>query len=364
MPFYRPTLEQIIDRVTSDFEYEMGSTAARIPGTVEYALVRAVAGLSHNLHGRLAQTHKDAFPHSAEDIEMQKWAAFYDVFRIPAAPSLGVLLFNGTNGKPIPVGTRLVRADKREYKTIEAAVIAGGEAQVAAESVLPGLGADVLPGATFTLKDPLDGVYLYAQTATGFTGAADVELYRDLRRRLLGRIRTPPKGGGPGDYIAWAKRVPGVTRVWEYGKTPSLGHVTVLAMRDLDDVGGPIPDGPELAAIEAEILKFCPLHLAGLHVLAPLNLELELEIELLVEDNKDPVAVKAAIGKSIQDMLATRARPAKQDGVVLYKSWISEAISTTPGEMDHKLLAPTDDIVLTQWQLPTLMDPVGQIVWS
>lgn len=361
MPFYRPTLEQIIARVTSDVEYEMGSTAARIPGTIEYALVRGVAGLSHNLHGRLAQIAKDAFPHSAEDVEMQKWAAFFDVFRIPAVPSLGVLLFNGTNGSAIPVGTRLVRADKREYKTIEAAVIAGGEAQVAAESVLPGLGADVLPGATFTLKDPLEGVYLYAQTATGFAGAADLELYRDLRRRLLARIRNPPKGGGPGDYIAWAKRVPGVTRVWEYGKIPSLGHVTVLAMRDLDE--DPIPGVEELAAIEAEIQKFCPLHLAGLHVLAPNSLDLELEIDLLVEDNEDEAAVKAAIGKSIQDMLATRAIPAKQDGVVLYRSWISEAISTTPGEKDHKLLSPADDIVLTQWQLPALLDPVAQIDW-
>lgn len=76
------------------------------------------------------------------------------------------------------------------------------------------------------------------------------------------------------------------------------------------------------------------------------------------------MVVKAAIARSIQDMLAMRAMPAKQDGVLLYRSWISEAISTTPGEKDHKLLAPTDDIALEQWHLPTLLDPAAQITWS
>ncbi|MBL9102172.1 MAG: baseplate J/gp47 family protein [Myxococcales bacterium] len=359
MPFYRPTLDEIRKRIESDFAYEMGSQAARIPGTIEYGLREALAGASHGLHGRLAQVAKDAFPHSAEDVEMQKWAAYYNVFRNPALPSAGVLTFFGTNGSEIPIGTRAVRADKREYKTIELGTIEAGSAQVNAVAVLPSLTGDHGAGTELTLKDPVEGIESGVTSGT-FSGGADLELYRDLRRRLLERLANPPSGGGPGDYVAWAKEVTGVTRAWQFGKVPALGYVTLLFMRDLDE-DGPFPDGPECDAVLAKLKEHAPVALPDPIVIATLEKELNLEIKLLVEDGAVEADVKDAIVASIQDMIAVLAEPSATVSV-FYRSWISKAISTTPGVKDHVLVDPPDNVALAQWELVTLADDA--VTWS
>ena len=360
MTFYRPPLQKIIDRDTSDFEYELGTQAARLPHTPERAFVRAHAGAVHGLYGKLDHTAKNAFPQTAEDAQLVRWASFFGVAQKPARAARGKILISGTAGTLIDSAeARWRRADGTLYRILadHTKTVADFDA-VDAVAVEPGAGGNCTSGTTVSLTSPISGINTVATVGVdGMVGGVEVESYNELRTRLLERLANPPSGGGVGSYVAWAKEIEGVTRVWEFGKIPKLGHVTVLFMRDTDS--DPFPDALEISEVESKILEYAPGHLAGLHVQAPINKPLILEILL----TPNTAEVKAAVIKSIQDMLARKAAPPSVDGVTFYRSWIAEAISQAAGEVDHKLNIPTGDITLNQFELLTLLDPGAQITW-
>lgn len=377
MSFERPPLTEIIRRSTSDFEYELGSQAPRLPGTVEHAFVRASAGVAHGLHGRIDRVRRDAFWATSSDEELIRKAALFGVFHIPATRSDGYLVIFGDFGTAIPVGTVFQRADGLSYETA-----AGAEIDGVGYTLPPGVPARALASGAAG-NAPLDTKLVIQSPTAGLTGeanmvfggnewqtGADAESTASLRRRLALRLASPPKGGGPGDYIRWAlggsdaDKVPegatppaGVTRAWEYGKVPKVGNVTVLIMCDDDD--DPFPSPAKLAEVQAWIKLFAPIALPDPEVLAPNEKVLNVQIELTPEPNADEATVKAAIIESLQNMIAIRATPPKDDASVFYKSWINEAISKTPGELDHKVTVPAGDVALAQWDLVTL----GAVSW-
>src|SRR5690606_30685710 len=67
--------------------------------------------------------------------------------------------------------------------------------------------------------------------AAGITGGAEAETDDALRARWLARLRLPPMGGRPSDYVAWARAAhPAVTRVWVTSEYE--GHVYVRFVTD------------------------------------------------------------------------------------------------------------------------------------
>lgn len=358
MPFSRLPLSKIRERVASDFKFELGTQAASLSGTPERGFLEAVAGTSHGAHGRLAWIARNAFPHSADDDQLARWAALFGVYRIEAARAEGTVYFEGVNGTTIPIETSLVRPDGRLYVTLEEATISAGSASTTARAVAGGLAGNCDGSSLLALASPITGISSSVEVAVaGLLGGADQETSLALRTRLAERLATPPNAGGPGSYIAWAKLVAGVTRVWEYGKIPKLGHVTVLFMRDDDE--DPFPSVGELAEVEAKLLEYCPLHVQGrLHVQKPIDKPLSLTISSLTPDTSE---VRAAVVQALQAMLRKRAAPAREDGNVFYKSWLNEAISGAAGEIDHKLTVPVGDVTLDQFELVTLKE--ADITW-
>jgi len=370
MAFYRPTREQIQRRVESDFRSAFGNGAVLYPGTMEHAFAQALIGLSHAKHGRLDQIYRDAFPHLASDAGVVKWARFYNIFRNKATYATGQIYVYGVDGTIVPAGAIFARqADGFEYRATAAAevgAITPGRATVDVTARVPGaLGNYVTTiGNQLVITESIAGISgLHETKLNGCEGGADAETIPALRTRLLAALAEPAGGGKVGDYVRWAKLVTGVTRVWEYGNEPAVGDVTVLFMRDLD--ADPFPGAPAIAAVLASIVEFAPIALPTPTVQAPIDAPLVLEIELTIEAGAVLADVKAAIVQAIRDMLATRAAPpADIGGGVLYRSWITEAISSAVGELDHKLLLPVGDVALAQWEIPTLADPDAQITWS
>lgn len=360
--FYRSTRAQIDERITSDFEYEQGSQAARMPQTIERAFVKATGGAVHGLYGRLESIYRSFFPHLADESGVVKIALLFGLPRNPATRAEGDIIVSGTAGTIITAATaRWVRADGRVYRLLEDYELLGtpgGEAVPGAAEV-SGAAGNCDAGTKLTLQSPIVDVASAAEAGVGgMTGGTDREDWRDLRQRLLERLDEPPTAGGPGSYIRWAKEVSGVTRAWEFGKVPKLGHVTVLFLRDGD--ADPFPAGGELTDVETQILKYAPLHLAGLHVMAPIKKAITIEVGSL---NPNTDAVKTAVRASIMSMLKKRAEPAPADNTKFYRSWISEAISGTVGEIDHKLNVPASDITLNQWEIPWVTDPLVHITF-
>ncbi|MXC98354.1 baseplate J/gp47 family protein, partial [Escherichia coli] len=48
------------------------------------------------------------------------------------------------------------------------------------------------------------------------TGGFDTEDLETWRARVIERYYWTPQGGADGDYVVWAKEVPGITRAWTY----------------------------------------------------------------------------------------------------------------------------------------------------
>lgn len=359
MPFYRPSRDDIRRRVQSDFRYEFGNDAVLIPGTVEHAFCESIVGLSHGVHGRLDQIYRDAFPHLASEPALVKWAAFYGMFRNRATYASGIMLFFGQVGATIPTGTIVARPDGFEYKVTAGATIEDSPIHLPVQARVPGAAGNAPSTMEMALRDSVVGVQSNCEpNSAGLTGGADAEMPEALRVRLLALLNEPEGGGKMGDYVRWAKQVTGVTRAWEFGNTPKVGNVTVLFMQD--DDATPFPEGPELQAVKDWIMLFAPTGLPPVEVLPPVPHPIALTIELTLEAGAILADVRAAIIVSLENMIKARAEPAVQDGVLFYRSWISEAISTTTGELDHKLTVPSDDITLAQWDLVTL----GVVTWS
>lgn len=378
--FERPSLPDIIRRGASDFEYEQGTQAARLPGTIEHAFVRAHAGVAHGLHGRIDRVRQDAFWATSSDEALIAKASLFGLFHIPATRSTGGLAVQGDLGAVLPSGTLLEREDGAVYRTIATAEVLADEAFVDAVAVASGSAGNMKPGTKLTLAESVDGFVGTANWDYGFDNGEDAEDTASLRRRLQKRLSDPPKGGGPGDYIRWAlgdadeEKVPagktppgGVTRAWEYGCVPKIGRVTVLIMTDGED--DPFPTDAKRTEVWEWIRLFAPIALpfpqdpddpAEQSVLSPIPHPINPTIELTKEPNADLEAVKAAVTQALLDMIATRSSPPPDDNGVFYKSWLNEAISSAPGELDHKVTVPAGDIDLAQWELVTL----GTITWA
>lgn len=354
MTYTRPTVAEIRKRRISDFEYELGSQAARLQGTVEHSLATSGSGAAHGLHGHLDDVAKNAFPHLADDERLRQWASFYGVFQIEAQRSEGLAVFYASSVDTLmPAGTVWTRADGTEYTIVADTIISPFGTASLLRAKISGSAGDMPGGTELAIQTPLAGIISSATQFLDAIGGLDAETSAALRTRLLERLASPPKSGGPGDYISWAKLVPGVTRVWEFPQAPKVGYVTILFMRDLDSP--PFPGAPEIAEVEAELALYAPVVAPPPIVQAPFDAPITLTIELFVEANAVVSEVKEAIYTSIRNMLLTRFEPLALDGV-LYRSWITEAISQTAGEYNHNLLFPGADIPISAWSLPTLAD--------
>lgn len=148
---------------------------------------------------------------------------------------------------------------------------------------------------------------------------------------------------------------------------PKVGRVTVLIMCDGED--DPFPDLARRQEVWEWIRLFAPIALpfpfdvdnpSDQSVLSPNPHPINPTIELTLEQDADPAETKAAVTQALLDMIATRASPPPDGNGVFYKSWLNEAISSAPGELDHKVTIPAGDIVLAQWDLVTL----GTITWA
>ena len=140
MSFARPTLEQLITRIKTDLEARLngGGTVLRRSAVAVFA--RVIAGASHLLHGHLDFIFEQAFPDTADDNELVRWAAIWGINRIPAEFAAGNVTFTGVNGTNVPALTQVQRSDGVLFETQGSGLIAGGSVTLAVAAVVAGAG--------------------------------------------------------------------------------------------------------------------------------------------------------------------------------------------------------------------------------
>lgn len=350
MPFSRPTLSQLIDRVASDIEARLPGSDAHTRRSNLAVIARVLAGLAHGEYGYLDWMARQLFPDTSEGEYLARHAAIWGVTRTPAAAAAGNVTFTGTTGVVIPAGTELQRSDGALYTTDAEATLASGTITTAVTAETAGAAGNAAIGTTLTLLSPIAGVNATATVASGgLASGADEEGDDALRIRLLAVIRAPAHGGNKADYERWALEVPGVTRAWVYPLEGGAGTVTVRFVRD--DDASLIPDAGEVTAVQDYINDLRPVT-AAVTVAAPTAAPVNYTIAL----TPNTQAVKDAVTAELADLHRREAAP----GAIFLLSHIREAISIAAGETNHVLTAPSADITPATGAIPTL----GTITWA
>lgn len=349
MAFERPTLTKLVKRALSDISTRLTGAFSNLRGSPEEVLGIVVAGLTHGLHGHLKWLSRQMLPDLAEDEFLIRWANIFGVDRVEASFAEGTVTVTGTNGTPFPAGTIWARADGVTYTQDADAIIAGGQAIIAVTAEETGDTGNAVAGVKLTIGTPIVGINSSATVSgDGIQEGADIEKIEALRVRLLDRLRTPPSGGGPGDYVKWAKLVAGVTRVWEYPRQLGPGTVVVLFTRDND--ASIIPSAGEVEEVQDKLEEKAPVT-AEPTAAAPSELLVNFVFASLTPDT---LAVRAAVEAELEGLFNTT-----EPAITLELSIINEAISIASGESGHSLTTPSADVVPTFGQIPRL----GSITW-
>lgn len=350
MAFARPTLEELVERISAELATRLGIGPLIERGTAA-AIARVFAGIAHSLHGHLDYIARQVVPLTAEGDVLEQWASLYGLDRLPATRAAGDVTFSGTNGAVIPLGALLTRANGAKYRTTASGAISGGTATVAVQADDAGVAGNAAAGTTLSLANPIAGVASAVVAAGGLFGGEDRETDLELRTRFRDTIAARPQGGSLQDYRLWALEVPGVTRVFVFAGEDFMGPGTVgVTFAADDEPGGPIPSAPLVAAVQARLTDptrrdSAPVT-AEVTTFAPAAVPVDFEVTL----TPDTQAVRDAVTEALADLILRDGAP----GGTLLLSRIREAISNAPGESDNVLTDPVADLTFTSGELPTL----------
>lgn len=332
MTYSPPSLDRILRRGASDWKYETGNDAARIPGRPERALVRAQAGNSWQMFQHLAAAIRNFFIRDADDeARLVTIAAEHGVDRKPAGRASGQITAYGTPGEIISAGYQWVRSDGAIFELLEdTEIIIGGTFLVRA--VQGGADGNTEVGVEMYGREPHPDLVSPQTVFAEITGGIDIEPIEELRSRLLFRLRNPYGGGTLADYVSWAREVSGVTRAWAFDNYPKIGQVYVLFVRDGDGADDVIfPSAAQILEVQQYIDARKP---GTITVVADAPVKKPIDVSVALDPNT--AAVQAAVTQAIKDMLYVRAEP-KSAVWDFPKTWVAEAISGAPGENDHVL---------------------------
>jgi uncharacterized phage protein gp47/JayE len=327
MAYTRPTISTIISRVLGDISGRTEGSAflefapERIMGLVQ-------AGIAHGVYGMLEWVTKQLLPTTCELEGLLRWGVMLKLPRNPATQAVRTATFAGTNGTPLPIGTALRSPDDALWTVTVGGTVAGGSVTVTAKADAAGKAGNLAVSVPISLLNPIAGINTDGAIASVVTDGVDIEGVEEYRLRILDNLRVPPSGGGPGDYVAWAKEVSGVTRAWEFGNRMGYGTVSLAFVRD-NDGGSIIPDAGEVSAVFNYVDAKRPIDLRQLFVEAPIAQPVDMTIALV----PNTVPVQAAVTASLQELFK---REAQLEGTLALSN-IDEAISSADGETSHSI---------------------------
>lgn len=352
MPFVRPTISELLDRIRDDIDGRFPGADSRLRRSVLEVLGRVHAGALHGAYGYLDFIARQVIPDTMEGRYLVRWASIWGLSRQAAVPADGLADVTGTAGSVVPVGAVLRRMDGAEYIVTEETTIGANlGAAVPVEAVTPGVDGNVVAGVRLVFVSPVAGVSSNAVVSDGgISSGADEESDGLLRTRMLQRIQDVPEGGAEADYERWALAVPGVTRVWVYPIWLGPGTVGISFAMD-GKAGSPIPTADEVEDVAVYIAQLRPVT-ATVVVFAPTNLPVDFTLTI----SPDNTTTRESVAAELADLIRRDGEP----GGVILLSRIREAISTAAGESDNTVVFPAANVDLDAGELPSM----GAITWA
>ncbi|MGL6659954.1 baseplate J/gp47 family protein [Escherichia coli] len=254
-----------------------------------------------------------------------------------------------SDGLKVTAGSVIQRDDLVQYTTTDDATSSGGVLRVPIACSSAGAVGNADDGTALILVTPVNGLPS-SGVADTLTGGFDTEELETWRARVIERYYWTPQGGADGDYVVWAKEVPGITRAWTYRHWMGTGTVGVMIASS--DLINPIPEESTETAARQHIGPLAPVAGSDLYVFRPVAHTVDFHIRV----TPDTPEIRAAITAELRSFLLRDGYPQGE----LKVSRISEAISGANGEYSHQLLAPADNISIAKNELAVL----GTISWT
>lgn len=358
MPFNKPTLQTIVDRIVADLQTRIPGSSTFLRNSVLKIVSTVFGGSVHLLYDYLEYMKDQLFVSTADTRYLETQGAEYGLFRSYGAKSTGTVTVTGVDGITISSGTRFQSVLGVAYVSTADATIAGGVASVAIDAEEVGTAGDQNAGAVLTFISPVAGVNTQATVDSGgLINGDDTETDDDFRSRILTRKRQPPSGGTETDYATWAREVSGVTRAWTFPQLYGSGTIGVAFVKDGDD-----PIVPSSAERE-DVRDYIVGHLdplTGKTIGCPVTAEPGLFIialePLAVNFNINVSPYNATVVTSMQarlaDLILERGGPGQEISI----SQIYEAITSATGEVKSVVVAPAADVVAAYYQVHVLGD--------
>lgn len=334
MPFARPTLTELINRVITDISSRVtGVDSAVLRRSLLGVVGQSEAGAVHLLYGYLDWIAKQTIIDTSTGEYLRRWAAIWKIIPKTAGFAGGQVAFPGAATSTVLAGTIVQRQDRVQYKALADSTFSGGSLSFPVLALEAGEQGNFGTGLPIFLLSPVDGVQSTGATTTKLEGGVDVESDERLLARLLARIQQPPHGGAKSDYEQWALEVAGVTRVWVYPLQMGVGTVTVMFVCDEDE--DIIPSPAKVAEVQAYINERSPVT-AEVFVVAPIPDLLNMNIKL----SPNTTAVQNAVRAEVGDLIDRDSEP----GGLILISRLREAVSLAAGEDNNRIDAPTADV--------------------
>jgi uncharacterized phage protein gp47/JayE len=359
VPFTRPTLADLIDRVRGDLRGRLEIGGALLRRAMADVLGTVWAGAVHTLYGYLDWIAKQVFADTAEREQLLRMAATYGITPVPAAYATGNVTATGTNGSSVLAGTILRLDAATSYSVVTGQVVAAGTATLPVIAVLAGAAGNLAASLSLSFETPVAGVNATTTVATGgIAGGVDEEGTEEVRDRFLLRLREPPEGGAEQDYLGWMLAVAGVTRAFVYPNELGLGTVVgrFMVVDPSDATAEVLPSGGQVTAVQVAVDAKRPIT-AVFTAAAPTSLSVAFTIHI-VPDNAD---TRAAVTAELTDLLRRVAEPGDGAGRgTVLLSAIRTAIGIAEGVTDYTVTVPAANVVPTLGQLAK----VGTITWT
>lgn len=344
MAWVSPDLKELRNQIRQDFINWSGSgNNALLRRSVENAFSYALAGIASGLYGYINWGFKQLIPSEDSDLDtLLRWST--DLLPVPqksATAASGDIIFTGTPATPVPLGTTVTSLSTGAvYATQSTDVISGGGTltrAVVAET--EGADGNIDAGGTLYLDSPIPGIDPTATVAAGgLSGGADEEDKFGVLDRLRTRFKSPPRGGGIGDYVSWAKEIAGVTRAYEFGNDPVTGWVTVVILDESQ--APPIPGAQTIVDTQANIDLKRPIQMGGAIVKAPDQEALALTWADLIPASGTPEATAQA---NIESAVNQWFYEATVPGVTVSQPDIENVGQSATGVQNVRLSIPVGD---------------------
>lgn len=363
MPYPRETLPELTRRLET--ELPLAKTTDVLRRALYLPQARALAGAVHGLHDHLDWRTRQMFPQTCDDDVLENlhanlWLA--NGGRKQAAAAQGKIKVTGTAGSIIAQATLFNRNDNVQFLAITGATIPDeGSVAIDVIALAPGAAGNTEANTSLKLANPIAGVDNSAKVLQ-LSGGADIENVADLRARVVESRQKGRDVGRSVDWAAWAKEVPGVTRVWPVPKLAGIGTITIYFVRDGD--ANIYPDATEQDKLEKYLDK-TGLPFGEIFCAAPVRKVLNPIIQI----KPDTPSNRASCEAALRVLINQAASPVQFDedgympqpatGVTIPRTHFSEAISTSPGEYDHYLQYPDTDVACAVGDLLEL----GSVTW-